>query len=140
MAHHQIKVIVQIGRKRKQGGHVAVLTAWHNDEEIKFGQGGEYSTGLWERTWNCWYHAELNCVNGDVIKLKSFVRTALGVNEKESWVKVFEVDDTATKINPKLYSNSDSKYPYINGKVREVSSLSNYDERQEDVSSLHEDS
>jgi len=41
-----IKIIVQIGRKRKQGGHVAVLTAWHNDEEIKFGQGGEYSTGL----------------------------------------------------------------------------------------------
>ena len=35
MAHQMIKIIVQIGRKRKQGGHVAVLTAWHNDEEIK---------------------------------------------------------------------------------------------------------
>jgi len=133
----EIKVIVQIGRTQKGFGHLAILFVKFNGKQVSWeNTEGEWATSYAEKDRQLWFVAELRCSPKDLIEIQSFVKTNRGVDEKNTWKRVYEVDSDVEveEINDRALGHK--SFPIIKGKVKEVMSASKHDKRMDEVLSL----
>lgn len=132
-----VKVLVQIGRSKKGFGCLAVLYAKLNGERVSWETNtGEWATSYAERSARLWFVAELECSVGDKIEISSYVKTPDGMDERNTWSRVYEVDDQEEVQEIREYSVGHRRFPILKGQVREVMSLSKHDERMTEIESL----
>jgi len=136
----ELKVLVQIGRSKKGFGCLTILSVKLNGEVISWNNTeGSWATSFAERNRNLWFVAELDVVDGDVIELQSFVTTPQGVLERHTWKRIYVVDENESLIKPKDYKVGHSKFPIIQGNLREIMNVSKHDERMDEIQGLYED-
>ena len=86
-----------------------------------------------------WFVAELCVRTKDVIELQSLVMTPNGLDEMNTWRRIYEVDDEVEIEVVQEYNLGHKNFPILEGPVKEVMSVSKHDERMDDVQSVYEE-
>lgn len=137
-----MRVLVQIGYsksgyRRREGQKLTVLL---NDEELSF-DGGMYLTSRVDTSRGfCWYLRELDVEPGDVIHIKcATALVGLGSDPARIFSSLYCVDENAPVREIEMRGVGKRGYPIIKGRIVEMASVSEQDERESEIQNFMKD-